>query len=173
MLLSFSRYSMRYIVKIFPGSPFRIFRNTLWRIVGFKVDKTANLLPTAILICTDISIGPETFIGEEVMITGGTIKIGARCDLAPRVVVHAGSHEIGNGFRRAGASYAGEVIIGDGTWIGTGAIILAGARIGSGVLVAAGSVVKTGEYPDNCLIAGTPAIVKKKFESSGNWTISR
>jgi acetyltransferase-like isoleucine patch superfamily enzyme len=116
------------------------------------------------LICTDITIGPETFIGEEVMITGGKIKIGARCDLAPRVVVHAGSHVIGDDSRRAGNSYAGEIVIGDGTWIGTGVIILAGARIGSGVLVAAGSVVKAGEYPDNCLLAGVPAQIKSVFK---------
>lgn len=166
MVLSFGRYSMRYVVRMFPGSPFRRLRNALWRTVRFRVDSSANLLPSATLICTDIEIGPETFVGEEVMITGGVIRIGARCDLAPRVVVHAGSHEIGDETRRAGASYAGTVVIGDGTWIGTGTVILDGARIGSGSLVAAGSVVKAGTYPDNCLLAGVPAQVKKLFSAA-------
>lgn len=160
MVLSCSRYCMQYVVRCFPGAPFRKFRNALWRSVGFDVDMTANLLPTATLICSDIAIGPETFVGDEVMITGGRISIGARCDLAPRVIVHAGSHDIGDGQRRAGKTYAGEITIGDGTWIGTGAIILAGAKIGNGALVAAGSVVKGGDYPDNCLLAGVPAQIK-------------
>jgi len=155
---------MQYIVRCFPGAPFRKLRNALWRAVGFHVDNTANILPTATLICGDITIEQETFIGDEVMITGGNIKIGARCDIAPRVVIHAGSHEIGNNFRRAGESYGGNIVIGDGTWIGTGAVILDGARIGNGALVAAGSVVESGEYPDNCLLAGVPAEIKKYFD---------
>ncbi len=166
MITSFSRYLMKYIVRCFPGSLFRKLRITLWRMVGFEVDMTANLMPTATLICTDISIGAETYIGDEVMITGGRIKIGARCDIAPRVIVHAGSHIIGDSFRRAGTiSYAGKIVIGDGTWIGTGAIILADVKIGSGVLIAAGSVVKSGEYPDNSLLAGVPAQIKSQLGS--------
>jgi acetyltransferase-like isoleucine patch superfamily enzyme len=132
------------------------------------VDKTANLLPTATLICIDIAIGPETFVGDEVMITGGRIQIGARCDLAPRVIIHAGSHQIGTTSRRAGISYAGEIVVGDGTWIGTGAIILAGAKIGRGVIIAAGSVVTSGEYPDNSLLAGVPAQIKRQLNSPMN-----
>ena len=163
MVNSCGRYVMQYVVRCLPGSPFRKLRNALWRSVGFSVDGTANLLPTATLICINITIGPETFIGDEVMITGGNVRIGSRCDLAPRVIVHAGSHEIGSCYRRAGNSYAGEIVIGDGTWIGTGAIILAGAKIGSGVLVAAGSVVKAGEYPDNSLLAGIPAQIKSQL----------
>ncbi|MHB9149545.1 MAG: acyltransferase [Thermoleophilia bacterium] len=159
MMMGFARYVMRYVVRCLPGSRLRLLRNVLWRIVGFRVDMSANILPTAILICTEIAIGPGTFVGEEVMITGGRISIGARCDLAPRVIVHAGSHVVGNGFRRAGETYAGEIAIGDGTWIGTGAIILAGARIGRGTVVAAGSVVKAGEYTDDCMLAGVPARV--------------
>lgn len=149
MVMSCARYYMQYVVRCFPGSPFRKLRNALWRSVGFHVDSTANIMPTATLICGDITIGQTTFVGDEVMITGGVIKIGARCDIAPRVVIHAGSHEIGNNYRRAGASYSGNIVIGDGTWIGTGSVILDGVRIGKGNLVAAGSVVVSGEYPDN------------------------
>ena len=158
------RYLMRYFVKLFPGSPFKKYRTYLWRSVGFNVSKTANIQPTAILICCDISIEPKTFIGDEVMLTGGMISIGARCDLAPRVIVHAGSHTIGDIYRRAGNTYSGEIQIGDGTWIGTGAVILAGSKIGKGCMIGAGSVVKDGEYPDNCLLLSVPAKVARLFE---------
>ncbi|HEX4093110.1 MAG TPA: acyltransferase [Trebonia sp.] len=47
--------------------------------------------------------------------------------------------------------------IGAGTWIGTGATILA-ARVGDGALVAAGSVV-IADVPDRAAVAGVPARV--------------
>ena len=165
MIASFARYWLRYVVRCFPGSPFRRFRNWLWRRGGFDVHPTANILPTATLICGDITIGEKTFIGEEVILTGGNIKIGARCDVAPRAVIHAGSHDVGGASRRAGKTYKGDIQIGDGTWVGVNATIIAGAKIGSGCIVASGSVVIAGEYPDNCLIAGIPAKIKKQFES--------
>lgn len=164
MLGSFARYWLRYVVRCFPGSPFRRFRNWLWRRGGFNVHPTANLLPTAVLICNDITIGKETFVGEEAMITGGVITIGDRCDIAPRAIIHAGSHDVGDSDRRAGRTYAGEISIGDGTWIGTGATVLAGAKIGRGCLVAAGSLVTAGEYPENSLLAGVPAQCKKTLD---------
>jgi acetyltransferase-like isoleucine patch superfamily enzyme len=105
----------------------------------------------------------NTFIGDYVLITGGSIAIGNNCDIAPRCVIHAGSHELGLRNRRAGKIYAGTIEIGDGTWIGTNATILAGAKIGKGVIVAAGAVVIAGEYPDDILLAGTPAKIKKKL----------
>jgi acetyltransferase-like isoleucine patch superfamily enzyme len=163
MLKSFCRTTMRYVVRFFPGSPFRGLRATLWNSVGFDVHASANLSPTSVLICESIRIGAETFVGEEVMITGGDITIGARCDLAPRVLIHAGSHELGEHTRRAGRTFAGAIRIGDGSWLGAGSIVLAGVNIGPGTVVAAGSVVKAGEYPANVLLAGTPAVVKKHF----------
>lgn len=53
-----------------------------------------------------------------------------------------------------------EVIIGNHCWIGTNAIILPGTKLGNNCVVAAGSVVNK-EFPDNCLIGGTPAKILK------------
>ena len=58
-----------------------------------------------------------------------------------------------------------EIEIGNGTWIGTNATILTETKIGSGCVVAADSVVISGEYPDNSLLAGVPARVKKALGS--------
>jgi len=49
-----------------------------------NIHPSVNILPTAGLICWDIKVSEKTFIGEEVMITGGDIRIGANCDIAPR-----------------------------------------------------------------------------------------
>ncbi len=52
------------------------------------------------------------------------------------------------------------VSIGSGSWLGHGTVVLPGAKIGRHVVVGANSVV-TGELPDNCVAAGTPARVIK------------
>jgi len=54
------------------------------------------------------------------------------------------------------------VSIGSGSWLGHGTVVLPGATIGRHVVVGANSVV-TGELPDNCVAAGTPARVIKKL----------
>ncbi|MDR1384749.1 MAG: acyltransferase [Planctomycetaceae bacterium] len=164
MIKSFIVYTTRYIVAALPGSVFRCLRVRIWRTVGFQLDKTVNIYLRAVLDSGKIIVGKNTFIGNDVLITGGTISIGKNCDIVPQCIIHAGFHNIGNHERRAGKSYAGEIIIGDGTWIGTGAIVLLGAYIGKGCVVAGGTVVKAVIYPDNSLLAGCPAIIKKFLE---------
>lgn len=57
-----------------------------------------------------------------------------------------------------------EVHIGDNCWIGAGAIILPGVTIGNGCVVAAGALVNQ-DVPDNVMVAGIPAVVKKHLKS--------
>ncbi len=57
-----------------------------------------------------------------------------------------------------------EIIVGDGTWIGVNATLLAGCNIGKNCIIGANSVVK-GSYPDYCVIVGTPARVVKRYNS--------
>lgn len=54
------------------------------------------------------------------------------------------------------------VVIGDNVWIGANVTILPGVTIGDFVVVAAGSVV-TKDVPSGVLVAGVPAIVKKRL----------
>jgi len=164
MLKTYFRYLLGPAVRLFPGSPFRKFRNFIWRLGGYDVAYTANLMPTVRLVYGDIQIGGHAFLGEEVLVTGGSVFIGENCDIAPRVIIHAGTHELGGSKRRAGEAYAGKILIGNGTWIGTSATILSGVTLGTGCLVAAGSLVKAGEYPSDVLIAGVPAKVEREFE---------
>ena len=51
--------------------------------------------------------------------------------------------------------------IGDNVWIGTGSIILKGVTIGDGAVIAAGSVV-TKDVEPYTMVAGVPAVVKKR-----------
>lgn len=56
-----------------------------------------------------------------------------------------------------------EVYIGDNVWVGARSVILPGVKIGNNVVIAAGSVV-TKDVPENVMVAGVPAVVKKSLE---------
>ena len=60
------------------------------------------------------------------------------------------------------------VVIGDGSWLGFGTVVLPGARIGRHVTVGANSVV-TGELPDYCVAAGAPAVVIRRHVDGEGW----
>ena len=60
----------------------------------------------------------------------------------------------------------GEIVVGEKSWIGAGAVILDGVKLGKGVIVGAGSVV-THDFPDYAVIAGVPAkIIRMREEKS-------
>jgi acetyltransferase-like isoleucine patch superfamily enzyme len=60
------------------------------------------------------------------------------------------------------------VVIGDGSWIGAGSVILPGARIGKHVAIGANSVVN-GEIPDFSVAVGSPAKVVKQYSEHSGW----
>ena len=59
--------------------------------------------------------------------------------------------------------YKKQIIIGDNTWICAGATVLPGVKIGKGVIVASNSVVNHDIIDDYVLVAGSPAVIKKRF----------
>jgi acetyltransferase-like isoleucine patch superfamily enzyme len=60
------------------------------------------------------------------------------------------------------------VTIGEGSWLGTGTVVLPGARIGRHVAVGANSVV-TGDLPDFCVAVGAPARVVRRYDETAGW----
>lgn len=92
------------------------------------------------------------------------IQIGKNCDIGPYVLIQTGTHEIGDKTRRAGVGKCLPVTVGEGTWVGARATILGGAIIGKDSIVGAGSLVLPGEYPENSLLVGVPAKVKRRLE---------
>lgn len=57
----------------------------------------------------------------------------------------------------------GEVVIGNNVWIGDKVSILPNSHIGNNVIIGSNAVV-TGDFPDNCVIAGIPAKIVKRIE---------
>ena len=60
------------------------------------------------------------------------------------------------------------VVIGDGSWLGFGTVVLPGARIGRHVTIGANSVV-VGELPDYCVAVGAPATVIRRYVAGVGW----
>jgi acetyltransferase-like isoleucine patch superfamily enzyme len=60
------------------------------------------------------------------------------------------------------------VVVGTGSWLGHGAIVLPGAQVGRHVVIGAGSVV-TGAIPDCSVAVGNPARVIRRFDGTA-WT---
>jgi len=61
-----------------------------------------------------------------------------------------------------GVERACPTVIGDNVWISHRVSIIKGACVPKGCIVGAGSVVGPGQFPENSLIAGMPAIVRRE-----------
>jgi maltose O-acetyltransferase len=113
----------------------------------------------------NISIGAGTFINYDcVLLDCNRITIGEEVQIAPGVHVYTATHPLDAATRRAGLEYALPVTIGDGVWLGGGAIVCPGLSIGENTVVGAGSVV-TRSLPAGVLAAGNPCRVIRAVES--------
>lgn len=118
----------------------------------------------------NVMIGSNTRIGIGSVLIG-PVTIGDDVRLAQNVVVTALNHnyqDISLPISKQGVKTE-QVYIGDETWIGANAVILPGIFIGKHCVVAAGSIV-TRDVPSNCVVAGNPARVIKKYNpKTGEW----
>ena len=114
-----------------------------------------------------ITIGRRSLIGESCILRGqGGITIGDDVYLGTLVQILAVNHVFHDTTRpisMQGITAQG-ISIGDGSWIGSGAIILDGVRIGRNVVVGAGAVV-TKDIPDYCIAVGNPARVIRNLRT--------
>ena len=98
---------------------------------------------TGSIITSDVTLGKGVLINLNCTV-GHDSVIGAFVEMSP------------------GVSVSGNCTIGAFSTIGTNATILPKISIGRNVIVGAGSVV-TKDIPDNCLVVGVPAVVKKEL----------
>ena len=128
----------------------------VYRALGAQV-APSRIHPHVWVGSRDLTIGRGTFVNYRVKFnTSGSVTIGERCNIAMDVSFVTQSHQLGSSSRRAGAVTAAPIVVGDGVWIGTRAMVLPGVTIGRGCVIAAGAVVSGDCEPDG-LYAGVPA----------------
>jgi maltose O-acetyltransferase len=115
----------------------------------------------------NIRIGRRTFINYDcTFLDCNLITIGDEVQIAPGVHIYTCTHPLDAPQRRAYLELALPVTVGDGVWLGGGAIICPGVTIGENTVVGAGSVV-TRDLPPNVLAAGNPCRVIRSVVPEG------
>ncbi len=109
---------------------------------GCKIDVGCNIMQN-VVITNDVQIGKGVLINQLTSI-GHDVIIGDFTEICPSVVI------------------SGNCDVGSSSFIGSNATLLPKVKIGNNVIVAAGAVV-TKDVPDNCMVAGVPAVIKKHF----------
>ncbi len=116
-------------------------------------------LGEGLIIGNNVGISQNCFIQIR-----GYVEIGNNVILGPNVSVFSENHKFddpGKYINEQGEKRVG-VKIGDGVWIGTGAIILDGVSIGKHSVIAAGSVVNK-NVPERSVYGGVPAKLLKNL----------
>lgn len=119
----------------------------------------------------DVSISDNSSVWFGAVLRGdeAAIKIGKRTNIQDNAVIHTDKGQpaiIGDDVTVGHNAVIHSCEIKDNSIIGMGAVVLNGAVISEGCIVAAGAVVKANTVvPKNSLVAGAPAVVKKKIDS--------
>ena len=121
----------------------------------------------------NVSPNAELHIGNNVGISGSTIRVSRKIIIGDNVLIGSGclitdtdAHPLDWGDRRNGVVETikcSPVRICEDVFIGARSIILKGVTIGPRSIIGAGSVVSK-DIPADCIVAGNPAKVVKKLD---------
>lgn len=126
------------------------------RLFGLEIDN-AKIFAGSFIGGKGLAIGQRSFVNYRCFFdTSAPITIGTDVNIGMGCHFVTSTHAIGSADRRGGQGQSSPIVVGDGAWLGAGALVLPGVQVGRGSIVAAGSVV-TRDVPDNVLVAGVPA----------------
>lgn len=110
----------------------------------------------------NVHVGSHVSINDLVILNArDSITIGDHVSISPGVIINTGGLDYSKPRGARGHTKA-PVVINDGAWICSGAIINPGVTIGADAVVAAGAVV-TKDVAPRTLVAGVPAEFKKNL----------
>jgi acetyltransferase-like isoleucine patch superfamily enzyme len=164
-------FFLNLLFRLLPATRFFNLKCALLRWCGAEIGKNVRIASSARFHLTGrLAIGDDTWIGHEVMVVGGDAEviIGAKVDIAPRVTIVTGSHELfAEPDRAAGKGYSTPVFIEDGVWLGAASVVLGGVTIGRCSMVAASALVNS-DVAAGCVVAGVPARVLRQRDPKGD-----
>jgi acetyltransferase-like isoleucine patch superfamily enzyme len=140
--------------------------------IGPGVTLSAGMVPGQVPV-TDpvVRIGDRCLIGKGSGIVGHlAIDIGNDVWTGHHVYITDQNH----GYERLDLPISQQsmperpVLIGEGSWLGHGTVVLPGANIGRHVVIGANSVV-TGTIPDYSVAVGSPARVIRRYVEGQGW----
>lgn len=113
---------------------------------------------------TGIILGENVFMNYDcIMLDGGYIRIGKHTLIGPHCQFYTPQHPMDYVERREEKETAYPITIGEDCWLGGNVVVCPGVTIGNRCIIAAGSVV-TKDIPDDSLVAGIPAVVKRSLK---------
>jgi carbonic anhydrase/acetyltransferase-like protein (isoleucine patch superfamily) len=110
-----------------------------------EIDPTAYVAPNAVL-CGDVRVGPDARIlfGAVVTAEDGRVEIGARCVVMENALIRARAKHpviLGDDVLVGPHAHVNGAVVGEGTFLATGASLFPGVVLGRGVEVRINGVV--------------------------------
>lgn len=137
----------------------------------YDIHDTFNFSGTEIILYGkgQIKLGKNSYIVRYSILESGhdcKIVIGQNCSIGPYVKMYTVGNKTDQDLNKdpldVRIKYSkGNIIIGDGCWIGANVAIKGGVKIGENSIIGMNSVV-TKDIPSYCIAAGCPAKVKKR-----------
>lgn len=103
------------------------------------------------------AIANDEYKGRHKILIGDDVDIGLRT-----IIRTSDGHALIDPVTRMAINEPQDVIIGNHVWMGSRCTVLKGASIAEGCVVGAGSIVNKKFAERNCVIAGAPAIIRKR-----------
>ena len=112
--------------------------------------------PDNIQFGQNVAIGPNCTLGAM-----SPIRIGDYVRISKGAVIETAGLNLFSG--RPYKHHAKPIVVEDGAWIGSNAIVLGGVTVGENAIVGAGAVI-TKDVPPNAIVVGAPT--RHRFRSS-------
>jgi acetyltransferase-like isoleucine patch superfamily enzyme len=150
-----------FVYRVLCLSPLRV----LWlRMAGARIGTNSVIMDVRFFNLyrggmRNLRTGRDAFIGDECLLDmAGEMTLGNQVTLAERVTVltHTNVGYPDHPLQREFPPIVAPVSIGDGSYIGAGAVVLPGVTMGPKTVVGAGAVV-THDVPGGVVVAGVPA----------------
>lgn len=141
-------------------------------LIGEGVALSAGMVPGQTCISSPVvTIGDRCLIGRGSGIVGHfSIVIGNDVWTGHHVYITDQNHGYEDVHRPISQQTQPErpVVIGDGSWLGFGSVVLPGVTIGKHCVIGANSVV-TRDIPDYSVAVGAPAKVIRYYDTDNGW----